>query len=67
LSKYFHKEIFRRQSGGKLKKQQYHISFAGLEFFAALRIEELPSPDAELFALMRQKHLQGQCGGCIFN
>jgi len=42
LSKYFHKEIFRRQSGGKLKKQQYHISFAGLEFFAALRIEELP-------------------------
>jgi hypothetical protein len=41
LSRYLHKEIFRRQSGGKLKKQQYHISFAGLEFFAALRIEEL--------------------------
>jgi hypothetical protein len=67
LSRYLHKEIFRRQSGGKLKKQQYHTSFAGLEFFAALRIEELPSSDAELFALMRQKHLQGQCGGCIFN
>jgi hypothetical protein len=53
LSRYLHKEIFRRQSGGKLKKQQYHISFAGLEFFAAPRIEESPSPDAGLFVLMR--------------